>query len=121
MRNSSTVDPELRPVLQHLRADARRGGSQRVGVLGLAVDGEQPRVAAHLAYDDLVRSSSDDPEVEVGQPAGQLLDVPRPPRQAGEAVEVGVGQEILSSKAATTSGSIVCFGPVNQCFTETCQ
>ncbi len=107
-------------MLQHLRTHAGRRGRQRVGVLGLAVDGEQPGVAAHLADHDLAVVEGD-PEVEVGQAAGQLRDVPRPPRQSGETVEVGVGQEIRSSKAATTSGSIVCFGPVNQCFTETCQ
>ena len=107
-------------MLQDLRTHARGGSRHRVGVLGLAVDGEQPGVAAHLAYDDLPVVQGH-PEVEVRQPSGQLLDMPRPPRQTGEAVEVGVGQEIRSSKAATTSGSIVCFGPVNQCFTDTCQ
>jgi hypothetical protein len=89
-------------------------------MLGILVDGQQTRVAAHRADHD-VTVVEGHPDVEVGQSSGQLRHAPRPPRQGGEAVEVGVAQDYLSSNAATTSGSMVCFGPVNQCLTDTCQ
>ncbi len=107
-------------MLQYVGADPGRGRGEGVGMLGLAVDGQQPRIAADAADDDLALGQRD-PEVEVREPSGQLADLPGPPRQAGEAVQVGSRSPApQSSKACSTASSIVCLGPLNQCLAEAC-
>ena len=128
MTNAITMIDELGPVLQHLPADPGLARRHRVVVLGLAVDAEQAGVAAdpRTTTSSGRHRRSAHPEVDVGQPAGQLVHTPGPPRQAGEAVQrrslVGHPSRqsavSLSSNASRTASSIVCFGPVNQCFAE---
>jgi hypothetical protein len=51
------------------------------------------------------------------RPARQA-SLSRAGRSVGDCAKTGSGQ---SPNAEATSGSIVIFGPVNQCFTDTCQ
>ena len=94
-------------------------------MLGVPVDPEQRRVATEPA-DDQVALRRRHPEVLVGQAAGQLDHGARKALQDRDPVQQGLqlvvrgGHRTQSSNALRTVSSIVCLGPVNHFFAETC-
>jgi hypothetical protein len=97
-------------------------------VLGNPVDAQQGRVAVRAADDDVERRLhvviGRDPDVDVGEAAGQSGERPGPPRESREAAQV-FPQPVLNgvqgqaSNASTTASSMVCLGPVNHFFADT--
>ena len=90
-----TSTPEVRPVVDHARADAGLGGRPGVVVLGVAVDAEQLGVALEHP-DDVVVLGRGDPEVPVGEAAVQLHDGAREALQDRDPVQQGLQLFVLA-------------------------